>query len=1334
MKKMNLKLISTLIMTCILLLQITLPICADIPELLDINANTFTAEKDDSQQRGYDSNTRQKYYNGIFIYEDAGIYKNHPVEASNPLFLRNIKTPVTLYFNPPHKEGYEYIGLYVEIVHYYKNGTTEIEEQKLGPEVGELEIKHKYDGANRISLNATSIYQNSKEVAIEKLGTCIQEAQKLHDLAQEGTLIGEYVSGSKEVFQNAINSARVVSDDTTSSETELKDALNLLLSAQKDFESKKKKEAKKTYLANLIIEYQQLHDSAVEGSEPNQYQEGSKDIFNYKILQGKIVYQDPYATPEQVRQKELDLESAKNEFKKAKNKEPDDGIDQDKDTISDKIEKSGFVIADSSIKPWNEDTTIKYYKTNPLSFSTTGDPYGDQMKTLGIGMDHNVMEPQRTNPYIAAYPNVKVRMLEYHVTPINTIEDTDGGSQSNEYTNEVANTDEQTHTGSVSVMTGMTAKVTTNPFSLYEHEVTVEVTAGYEGSRNWGTTTTTSNSNSKIKNWEKAITLSTDKAAKLEFIMEYINYGSAPMKNVQVKFNVKIGNKIIATVGANKDDNVPVANFLATALQPEKQTYGPINVSKNNTEDIYVSLDELKAIQMGAPITIEPVEIKGSVMRYDLDKRDWIEAGDWDAYKSQIEGRTATLIFQGKNGTNKEYKVAAKSSFYDPHMTLLNALAYTVGLKTIDNKLHIKDKPFGDGWGLYFSNMDKVMNQLDELTAKGQGFFDIELEAGQTVIVNEPKDNPNPSINLARFSEDNSRIYANVSSGDYRVESVIAKIMINDNEVNVPLERDITGSLYYNSTSLSGIINAYSSAKLIVKDAKDNVVEKEIDPGKEKDGLKYVPLTTPKDLLPLHSTKNVTNNTYAASLADFPDAEALVVQVESNRWSSHGINVKVGQMETNLGTYDYRDRVYKLLITDKFGTVHTVYGGNEPYNMSPPLIITEDIGIPKHSIVKMEILGDPHFKVVALAYDDEGGGPGAWYFGANEESNVLDGNIQTDALHRVSTFYVQDVKGQISDNVEYLSSRTLILSKNSPIVSKTLVVPREGNTLNIEWNISDSSFRRLNNKTIDADIKVKVLGYYTKKGGYKFTQVNQSPFIYTGLESKTTQMPGIPKAKAYLIEVRNHRISSDKVAVTLNGITHNLGASDGKLFPIDESVFNDSIHKSPVRSDIMFIPANSDPNIIALSTEISDWKTSSGEPKIEVRILGYFSDFGNLVYESFSIENLVYSDDSDGSNVTVALPTYEEKPKAYLIDYKSDTARKASMIRRSIGDVNIDVGISSHEPAYFDFPDRMYQGTKNNTTAYIPVTSDNPYNLVLSGYIEGVSRHYEELRILGYFY
>ncbi|MEJ2545326.1 MAG: hypothetical protein P8Y99_14755 [Calditrichaceae bacterium] len=104
--------------------------------------------------------------------------------------------------------------------------------------------------------------------------------------------------------------------------------------------------------------------------------------------------------------------------------------DDDEDGIDNALEVNGYTYSPiDGLQAWDGDTTKNYYITDPLRWSTDGDPYSDYTEVTGVNMHPAVTWPEN-NPLVASSPIIVVKMPQYSITPNGEITDTDGGSQS----------------------------------------------------------------------------------------------------------------------------------------------------------------------------------------------------------------------------------------------------------------------------------------------------------------------------------------------------------------------------------------------------------------------------------------------------------------------------------------------------------------------------------------------------------------------------------------------------------------------------------------------------------------------------------------------------------------------------------------------------------------------------------------------------------------------------------------------------------------------------------------------------------------------------------------
>ncbi|QIW22453.1 hypothetical protein [Bacillus thuringiensis] len=267
---------------------------------------------------------------------------------------------------------------------------------------------------------------------------------------------------------------------------------------------------------------------------------------------------------------------------------------------------------------------------------TSGDPYDDARKASKLNLSH--IRPPFDHPSVAAYPIIKANVLEYTVTPIADITDSEGNSISSSFSESVTTSDSQTH--------GSNFEVTQEiGWSLLKPDITTSITTGYSGSHTWGTEFTRETGGGEEFNWETAVTYNTSEAADLDFTVTFTNEGSLYAANIFPTFNIILGGKVIFT----HSPTIPIAAI------DQGDTSSIFNIDK-----IRISLDDLKAIQLGAPVELEMTQVQADIREQNPDTGNWVTIGEWPDLYYDINPKTVTFLYTEKDGTQTEYQVAAR--------------------------------------------------------------------------------------------------------------------------------------------------------------------------------------------------------------------------------------------------------------------------------------------------------------------------------------------------------------------------------------------------------------------------------------------------------------------------------------------------------------------------------------------------------------------------------------------------------------------------------------------------------------------------------------------------
>jgi hypothetical protein len=433
--------------------------------------------------------------------------------------------------------------------------------------------------------------------------------------------------------------------------------------------------------------------------------------------------------------------------------------DDDEDGIDNALEINGFTYdLINGLQEWNGDLGIAYFKTDPLRWSTDGDPYSDFMEVSGVNMPSGV--PLReSHPLVAARPVVKIGMNDYDVIPIGEITSSEGGEQSESYTNETSETDEVG--GSVSVSASL------NPFEL----VGGEATATY--SHTW--TSTQSSTNSFGSNWNTTRSSNSSTAARLKLRIYMENLGSATALNVTPTFSLLLGNKTIATITLDES-----AGRLAPAGQTNSRypLSGTIAIEKDNANnDIILTMDELKAIQMGAPLGLVVTQVQADVARWNPDTQSFDSQVEWSSFEGEIDPVVVTLKANLGDDQYYYYQVYVGTNFYNIGLTFLDALALVFDVVQTEDGTFIDNRKYPDEWYVTTSSAEMIDEWIN--LGRPQSLLDFKMIPNTKIALMSPGSAPKPRVDMAIFGSDYDRVYVSAFPGNFPILSVKARVNIN---------------------------------------------------------------------------------------------------------------------------------------------------------------------------------------------------------------------------------------------------------------------------------------------------------------------------------------------------------------------------------------------------------------------------------------------------------------------------------------------------------------------------------------------------------------------------
>lgn len=309
--------------------------------------------------------------------------------------------------------------------------------------------------------------------------------------------------------------------------------------------------------------------------------------------------------------------------------------DWDKDGISNTVEINGYKIEFNSqtgkkeAKAWDPkmDKEKSKFISNPMSANSDGDPYDDRYEVENYDSNGST----DFNPIVATLPNLQIGVKRIEVIPIATITDNNGGSISRGWEKSVA-TQHSFNIGASGE--GGAEGSPTGP--VPSGKASLNVSYGYSK------TTTETESHTNNFDWSTATTVDTAKAAKIRVHLEYKNVGTASAANVSPHFNIRLGNKIINTVKATQD------RYQAKHLSTEKGGSNQIEVvidslGQQADANIFLSLDELKAVEQGELLSIEVLPTSTMDVSMKQENGQFMNLGEVGNYTSDVNVATAQL-------------------------------------------------------------------------------------------------------------------------------------------------------------------------------------------------------------------------------------------------------------------------------------------------------------------------------------------------------------------------------------------------------------------------------------------------------------------------------------------------------------------------------------------------------------------------------------------------------------------------------------------------------------------------------------------------------------------
>jgi len=479
--------------------------------------------------------------------------------------------------------------------------------------------------------------------------------------------------------------------------------------------------------------------------------------------------------------------------------------DDDEDGILNSLEVNGFTYSPSQgLQPWDGDLQKRHYKTDPLRWSTDGDPYSDYMEVTGVNIPAGIPSPEN-HPLVAARPVINITMTDYDVIPISEITNTDGGVESTSFTNEASSTQE--------VGGEVTVEASLNPFKLASASVTASYS--YSWSRKESTTS------SFGSNWSNARSTNTSATARLRLRVYMQNLGSATALDVQPTFNLVLGEKTIATITPSQTADRLAPHGLPHNRYPETGTIAIERDNQNN--DIVVSLEELKAIQSGAPLGLVVTQVRADVARWNSSTQSFDSREEWSSFEGEIDPVVVTLKANLGDNDIRQYQVYVGTDFYTLGFTFKDVLATVFDVQEINGVTSIEGRPYPDRW--YVSTpSQKIINEWNR-QGQPQSLLNLAMSPNTQLVLMSPGAQPQANIDLAIFDPDFKRIFVSAFPRNFPILHVRAQVTIDGQLREVELKADKT-SLYTNSIPFES--PAHPDGVVLVENARGDIATSKI--------------------------------------------------------------------------------------------------------------------------------------------------------------------------------------------------------------------------------------------------------------------------------------------------------------------------------------------------------------------------------------------------------------------------------------------------------------------------------------------------------------------------
>jgi photosystem II stability/assembly factor-like uncharacterized protein len=294
------------------------------------------------------------------------------------------------------------------------------------------------------------------------------------------------------------------------------------------------------------------------------------------------------------------------------------------------------------------------------------------------------------------------------------------------------------------------------------------------------------------------------------------NSGHATARNVRPTFNLVLAGKTIATFKISENN---AANSL-TEVNTQNSRYprnGTIAIDRDSGGNkIILTINELRAIQMGAPLSLVVTQVDADVVRWNPANSSFDSNIAWTSFENEIDAATIRLdIVRGTDIFT--YNIYAGTEAFNPGHTLRDLLPVVMSLDENNDQTLLGGNVYPDTW---YSITDS-QPFIDLWNAAGQpsGLLDLPaLNIGNMVMISPPEASK-PRIPVASYTPDMRDVLV-ITRPDagLPVDSVWAEVTVNGDTQRLLLSKSANSAFYTYAPKFES--EALFGGKVIVQDAR----------------------------------------------------------------------------------------------------------------------------------------------------------------------------------------------------------------------------------------------------------------------------------------------------------------------------------------------------------------------------------------------------------------------------------------------------------------------------------------------------------------------------------